>query len=364
MSNKKWETLIGLIVAPLLVGIVLLFIEYRTGFFQSLTAREVAQTFVPTHTPYPTYTPYPTVLRPTAAAPTHTPYPTFTPYPTLMPEPTQESRTFVEVIRDIPKNEIFFWAGLFFLFLGVVSRIKIQGSEITTAGKSGVAIFVGAVLLIVSLLPAWSSPQFITGPSDTGSHTEQEISAEQAIKNYHSLIERQQYKSAYAMLSESHKINASVPTLDRYISEWKKSGPASIIQPIKTNEDGNNATSEFTVYYYCGEGRAYHRFRYTLKRNVGCGNPQFGCWLVQRVDEVPIPFTRVLYLTSPRMNGEDVQTVQYKLLCLGYQVGEVDGYFGPNTESAVRRFQEANGLNIDGVVGQKTWEKLFPVLKP
>lgn len=196
------------------------------------------------------------------------------------------------------------------------------------------------------------------------SHIAQEISAEQAIKSYYSLIEQQQYKLAYEMLSESHRISATVPTLDRYVSEWKKSGPATIIEPIKTNGDGNNAALEFTVYYYCREGRAYHRFRYTLKRNVGCDNPQFGCWLVQRVDEVPISFTRVLYLTSPRMNGEDVQTVQYKLLCLGYKVGEVDGYLGPNTESAIRHFQAANGLNVDGVVGQLTWQKLLPVLKP
>ena len=34
---------------------------------------------------------------------------------------------------------------------------------------------------------------------------------------------------------------------------------------------------------------------------------------------------------------------------------EVDGAYGPVTESVVRRFQEENGLSVDGHVGPKTW---------
>jgi N-acetylmuramoyl-L-alanine amidase len=35
-----------------------------------------------------------------------------------------------------------------------------------------------------------------------------------------------------------------------------------------------------------------------------------------------------------------------------------DGIFGPITEEAVKEFQKANGLTVDGVVGDKTWAKL------
>lgn len=37
-----------------------------------------------------------------------------------------------------------------------------------------------------------------------------------------------------------------------------------------------------------------------------------------------------------------------------------DGIFGSLTEEAVKAFQKTNGLKVDGIVGEKTWLKLFP----
>jgi N-acetylmuramoyl-L-alanine amidase len=52
--------------------------------------------------------------------------------------------------------------------------------------------------------------------------------------------------------------------------------------------------------------------------------------------------------------------LQQRLLELGYsEVGTPDGIFGKMTDSAVRRFQQNNGLEADGYVGPKTWGKLF-----
>lgn len=40
---------------------------------------------------------------------------------------------------------------------------------------------------------------------------------------------------------------------------------------------------------------------------------------------------------------------------------DVDGLFGKNTDTAVRNFQKANGLAVDGCVGINTWKKILGV---
>lgn len=42
---------------------------------------------------------------------------------------------------------------------------------------------------------------------------------------------------------------------------------------------------------------------------------------------------------------------------------KVDGIFGTNTETDVKRFQASRGLSADGIVGPKTWEKILDLLK-
>jgi peptidoglycan hydrolase-like protein with peptidoglycan-binding domain len=41
----------------------------------------------------------------------------------------------------------------------------------------------------------------------------------------------------------------------------------------------------------------------------------------------------------------------------GYNI-DVDGIFGPQTESATRNFQTAHGLLVDGIIGPQTWQAL------
>lgn len=51
--------------------------------------------------------------------------------------------------------------------------------------------------------------------------------------------------------------------------------------------------------------------------------------------------------------------IQSMLYCKGYNTNGIDGIFGNGTTSAVRKFQDNQGLSIDGVVGKNTFEKLF-----
>ena len=56
--------------------------------------------------------------------------------------------------------------------------------------------------------------------------------------------------------------------------------------------------------------------------------------------------------------SDEVRALQKRLKELGYYSGSADGDFGPATEKAVRAFQKANGLSVDGKAGAKTLEKL------
>jgi peptidoglycan hydrolase-like protein with peptidoglycan-binding domain len=57
--------------------------------------------------------------------------------------------------------------------------------------------------------------------------------------------------------------------------------------------------------------------------------------------------------------GIEVQELQKLLNDLNYKCGAVDGIFGKATKAAVVEFQKTNGLAADGIVGPKTWDKLF-----
>jgi N-acetylmuramoyl-L-alanine amidase len=57
--------------------------------------------------------------------------------------------------------------------------------------------------------------------------------------------------------------------------------------------------------------------------------------------------------------GEAVRDLQARLVALGHDLGPDDpGDFGDGTGAAVRAFQEARGLRVDGVVGRQTWNTL------
>lgn len=69
----------------------------------------------------------------------------------------------------------------------------------------------------------------------------------------------------------------------------------------------------------------------------------------------PYPGSPVRY----EMTGDNVRRIQTRLAALGYYNIEISGKFLGNTRNAVRTFQQNNGLTVDGVVGQDTWNVLF-----
>ena len=60
-------------------------------------------------------------------------------------------------------------------------------------------------------------------------------------------------------------------------------------------------------------------------------------------------------------SGSSVKELQNLLIEKGYSCGAkgTDGKFGDSTLAAVKAFQKANGLKVDGVVGSATWSALL-----
>ncbi len=102
------------------------------------------------------------------------------------------------------------------------------------------------------------------------------------------------------------------------------------------------------------------------------GEPlQFAIELFQRKNKLPITgevdaktYELLLsdgaktYTVSLGAEGTDVQQLQERLYELGY-IDKASGYFGTDTDTAVKEFQKRNGLYDDGNVGKQTREILY-----
>ena len=60
--------------------------------------------------------------------------------------------------------------------------------------------------------------------------------------------------------------------------------------------------------------------------------------------------------------NDQVRTAQYLLRQRGHQI-VADNIFGPNTDAAVRAFQSAAHLTVDGIIGPRTWSALIVTVR-
>ena len=67
---------------------------------------------------------------------------------------------------------------------------------------------------------------------------------------------------------------------------------------------------------------------------------------------------RLIYLTSPLQQGDDVASLQYLLSLAGFDCGRVDGFFGQVTARGLGDFQRNYGLVADGICGPLTRQAL------
>lgn len=101
------------------------------------------------------------------------------------------------------------------------------------------------------------------------------------------------------------------------------------------------------------QAKKYARKNKTI---YGYGRPDWK--LVADVADTPAPVQHpTLKLGS---SGDAVRDLQAKLVARGYPLPKygVDGNFGSETETAVKAFQRAHHLEVDGIVGPLTWAEI------
>ena len=72
---------------------------------------------------------------------------------------------------------------------------------------------------------------------------------------------------------------------------------------------------------------------------------------------------RSLLVDSPMMRGDDVATLQSRLIDMGFNPGRVDGIYGLTTENAVKEFQKSVGVKVDGICGPGTVISLMRLMR-
>ncbi len=117
---------------------------------------------------------------------------------------------------------------------------------------------------------------------------------------------------------------------------------------------------EFTTYYGDITEKAVMEFQKSqdLEINGEFDAPTFEA--IKKFRKKPLIYERPLKL---EVTGEDVKELQEILKHLGHlDIDDCTDYFGHMTQNAVMSFQEAHGMQVDGIVGPRTIDAINDVL--
>jgi len=141
--------------------------------------------------------------------------------------------------------------------------------------------------------------------------------------------------------------------------------PATRIQPFPLVRRGNRLFPVRPLQQLlCARGRSVHvdgMFGPRTESAVEAFQDEAGL----DVDGIvgPATWSRLILTVRRGSNGDAVRGVQEVMKFHDQSDGEgptihVDGVFGPQTENFVRGFQNALGMDSDGIVGPVTWRAL------
>ena len=133
----------------------------------------------------------------------------------------------------------------------------------------------------------------------------------------------------------------------------------NVITTVEGNTSGGSGVNSN------GDGVYLKKYNISTQYIPGFGRPNWG--VVSSDDGNEEGSVTVSYPTIKLgSKGSDVKKAQQLLIAKGYSCGAAgaDGDFGAGTYNAVKKFQVANGLEADGIVGANTWAALLKTEQP
>ena len=138
--------------------------------------------------------------------------------------------------------------------------------------------------------------------------------------------------------------------------------PPRHAEPGMTNPVVSKIQSRLIELSYMGEDEPTLTYTEQIGTAVGLFQRSSGLEQTGVVDEAT--YTALFaedapkYAVSEGMDGDDVTELQHRLWDLGY-MSKATGHYGSETTAAVQKFQERNGLAVDGAIGEQTREQLY-----
>lgn len=125
----------------------------------------------------------------------------------------------------------------------------------------------------------------------------------------------------------------------------------------------NNAVRQQNYALSSSYISGYGRPKWSVVANDAIAKPTAGDKTKDETQTKPKQEVCSVYLNVLRKgsSGNSVKALQGILIANGFSCGRwgADGDFGADTLTAVRRYQAAKKLDVDGIVGQATWGKLL-----
>lgn len=150
-------------------------------------------------------------------------------------------------------------------------------------------------------------------------------------------------------------------------SYWKATPLDATAFPLKIRgtcalNQRANATSASQLVRVVPKGQAVESFGYAAAYNKNWMRVQNG-YLYRAYTECGNPYRAPSVQLKRWSVGEGVKWLQWYLGAMKYKGADgrvlgCDGSFGPNTETALKEFQRANGLTVDGICGTEVVKKM------